>query len=144
MHLHIHTQAVVRIKTLQTTTLLKSTRILRRLGMTWSPMKTTSNYSGWWRKSIKYIIIKCSNLALKEYKRKRLDRVGTVIQWELCKQFRFVKLNQPSRCLITDTHFFLVLFTCVLIRVSVAHTHIYIRRHKGLLYVLPQLPCNSE
>ena len=39
------------------------------------------------------IISECSKLAQKEYKT-RHDRVGKVIQWEMCKKFKFDDTNK--------------------------------------------------
>ena len=44
-------------------------------------------------KSINHIISECNKLAHKEYKT-RLDRVGMVIHWELCKESKFDHTNK--------------------------------------------------
>ena len=43
--------------------------------------------------TINHIISECSKLAQKEYKTKH-DCVGKVIQWELCKKFKFDHTNK--------------------------------------------------
>ena len=53
-------------------------------------------------------ISECSKLAKKEYKA-RHDRVGKVIQWEMCKKFKFGHTNKwymhnPAPILENDTH----------------------------------------
>ena len=40
-----------------------------------------------------HIISECSRLSQKEYK-KRNDWVGKMIQWELCKKFKFYQTNK--------------------------------------------------
>ena len=59
-------------------------------------------------KTINHIISKCGKLAHKEYKT-RYDWVGKVIQWELCKKFKFDHTNKwhmhnPKSALVNDTH----------------------------------------
>ena len=44
-------------------------------------------------KTINYILSECSKLAQKEYKT-RHNWVGKVIQWELCKKFKFDHMNK--------------------------------------------------
>ena len=44
-------------------------------------------------KTINHIISKCSKLVQREYKT-RLDWVGKVIHWELCKKLRFDHMNK--------------------------------------------------
>ena len=43
--------------------------------------------------TINRIISECSKLAQKEYKT-RYDRVGKVIYWEMCKEFKFDHTNK--------------------------------------------------
>ena len=57
--------------------------------------------------TIIHIISKCSKLAQKEYKT-RHNRVGQVIQWETCKEFKFDHMNKwymhnPAPVLENDT-----------------------------------------
>ena len=48
-------------------------------------------------------ISECSKLAQKEYQT-RHDWVGSVIQWELCKKFKFDQTNNPASVLENETH----------------------------------------
>ena len=57
--------------------------------------------------TIIHIISKCSKLAQKEYKT-RHNRVGQVIHWEMCKEFKFDHMNKwymhnPAPVLENDT-----------------------------------------
>ena len=58
--------------------------------------------------TINHIISECSKLAQREYKA-RHDWVGKVIQWEMCKKFKFDHTNKwymhnPAPVLENDSH----------------------------------------
>ena len=58
--------------------------------------------------TINHIISECSKLAQKEY-RARLNWVGKVIPWEMCKKFKFDRSNEwymhnPAPVIENDTH----------------------------------------
>ena len=58
--------------------------------------------------TINHIISKCSKLGQKEYKT-RHDWVGKVINWEMCKKFKYDHMNKwymhdPASVLKNDTH----------------------------------------
>ena len=58
--------------------------------------------------TINHIISECSKLAQKEYKA-RHDRVGKVINWKMCKKFKFDHTNKwymhnPAPVLENDSH----------------------------------------
>ena len=59
-------------------------------------------------KTINHIINECGKLAHKEYKT-RHDCVGKVINWEMCKKFKFDHtdkwyMHNPAPVLVNDTH----------------------------------------
>ena len=58
--------------------------------------------------TINHVISECSKLALKEYNTK-LDWMGKVIHWEMCKEFKFHHTNKwnmhnPAVVVENDTH----------------------------------------
>ena len=69
----------------------------RLLGLNAKIDKTQQNSKNWLCgdkvKTINHIISECNKLSQKEYKAKH-DWVGKVIQWELCKKFKFDQTNK--------------------------------------------------
>ena len=74
--------------------------------------KQQQNSKGWLcgdrNETINHIKSKCSKLAQKEYKT-RLNRVGKVIHWDMCKKFRFDHTNKwymynPATVLENERH----------------------------------------
>ena len=87
-----------RVETIQTTALLRSTKILRRVLETWGDLLSLSGNTSAYVEvknsqmskiiTINDIISECSKLTRKDYKTKH-DCVGKLIHWEVCKKLRF-------------------------------------------------------